>query len=266
MGKIYSNRLISLGLAFNFSAITLTIRKLIFKDADLALYKKLENLKKSWFYKDSQIETYKLFFDSEVQLTALEIHALKYELAFAYELCKKTVNFNDVRNNIFSFNDNFIFKNFKTENFILTDSSNKQLGIFIKRKDKYYSHAIQFDHISQEKYSINIKEFTAVILGVIFATRLDKIENKYLNYLCLIDNETARCLSTTKSANIKSVNLGKLGCILNMIQYLSLSTFNFERMSTTEIWIADTISRDPNPPSRELGFNISTFINSLYCF
>lgn len=83
----------------------------------------------------------------------------------------------------------------------------------------------------------------ALIIGIMIASILDKMNVEYLHYICLTDNRCAESLAIVKKANLKCEKLAELTYFLSFLIHSSKSNFSFARISTKNNFCADFASR-----------------------
>ena len=274
LGKIFSQRLLMLGLGLNFSAHTAKTRQLLFSNTGIFKDFVINQLKKQWFFNQAEFSdksdtvkaAYKEFFDSEVYITDRE--GISKELLMAMELSNVKVPFTNVRRFIFSLNE-FPSPSVKADEeanaIICTDSSSVAWGAHLVAYGKNYAIGGKFKEEDLPK-SINLKELFALILGMLAAINLDTKLNKSSRWLLLVDNNVSLSLAISKSVHIKSPILAKMAGVISMVQFSSNSNFVFERIKSEENTASDFISRmeeDQDNISGLMGLCISEIASLL---
>lgn len=236
LGKIYSYRLVAAGLRANFSILTFRIRKHMFKNT-CGFYDQLKHL--THFTKE-YLDKYSDFFN---EIILPDKNYLENQVNFLLDIFSRRVSFYDVRNHIFS--NNFVNLQNKLA-YLFVDASLEGFGFIMYKNNQKFAISCKFttDCRVIACASINFKELYAIFIALNFCIQLDCSENNISDYLIFTDNESAKFISYTKKANLRSDNLLHLAEAINYVQMLYKTNFYFDRISTSENIIADFASRN----------------------
>ena len=247
LGKIYSHRLLVLGLGLNFTTHTLQTRELLFSNSE-GFKEIVKTLRKQWFYNQSEYMSerskcaYKHFFDEKISISAQCKMKIRNELCFALEISRAKVPFSLVRERIFTLNSYQQSLDITEMNIVCTDASSKGWGIHVRFGDRDFALGGLFEESDIEK-DINIKEMFALILGIMTAVYVDHISKKASKWVVLVDNNVSLAMAISKSTHIKSQTLARLTSLLSIIQFSACSSFTFDRIKSEENLISDFASR-----------------------
>ena len=148
---------------------------------------------------------------------------LKLELHFAYEIIASEAKFDNVRNYIYTLNEFPKFQGRQKVSSIYTDASKEKFGIYIVRFEKGSWEEFTISGIfnaTDKQLDINIKEYFALLIGILIASYLDSLRMIHLHYILYCDNEISRLLASTKKAHIKFKNLARMTQILSLVQFI----------------------------------------------
>ena len=256
LGKIYSARVIALAYRVHFSSLTILSRQFMFQDSA----PHFERLKNLWFFKDMMIKLeYKEFFDTVLPLAPREVVE---ELRFAVSICSKKASFSNVRKYIFSLNELPVPVDITHYCRLYTDSSDYGYGIFIYFHGEKYATSGQFSEYDRS-LSINVKEFFALVLGVIICAYIDYVRQKKSHFIAYVDNTASQMLAISKKCHIRNKVLAKLSWILSMVQFSANSEFFYHRISSSENSLADDLSRKVGNDTALLGITIEDLLKLI---
>jgi len=147
-------------------------------------------------------EKYKDFFDQVIYPpVGNKLTTLKLEFHFAHKIITSEEKFDNVRNYINTLNEFPKFQGGEKVSSIYTDASKEKFGIYIVRFEKGSWEEFTISGIfnaTDKQLDINIKEYFALLIGILIASYLDSLRIIHLHYILYCDNEASRLLASTK--------------------------------------------------------------------
>ena len=236
IGSVYSARLILFGLNLSLSPLLYYTRRF----SALSMQ----------FYDESELKSYQELYDTVLSSPP---PAVINELNLALSVCKKEVQFRDIRASIIYKNhalDSPRLVNCETDSVYLTDASLDQIGgLTLVRNaannlDSYaFSTSLQEFPLIHEDF-INLKEYFASSVGQLFTLITRKnTASKDRSISGFVDNRAAQCWWATRRVNLVKEKLAILAKINEAIRIYTRIPVYLYRIDTHDNFESDHLSR-----------------------
>ena len=251
LGMVWSCRLLVYGLNLNLSPLCFFTRR-------------FSNLREN-FYDDSELKK-----DIYDEILPQPPESVLNEMRLCLDIASKWVRFDKVRRGV-------TFSRYRIDNprqvergdsILLTDSSSKRIGgvAVIESNQEFPTFTFSTDLSTFreiDRLSINIKEYFAAVVGILFRHVLVKnAGSEDRNCSAFIDNVGGQVLLASGRVSLHKSEIAILAKIIQCFQVTFSDKVYVHRISTTENWAADSASR--MVPSREFDNHAAINIYEMF--